>query len=209
MKRIILLFLFLILITSNIFSTTYIITNSGFTFTPDSVITLGDTVKFVLGSIHDAVEVSKATWDASGTTSNGGFEVLFGGGILVLTTVGTYYNVCTNHASLGMKGIIVVNSATDVKPVSWANPDNFILKQNYPNPFNPATTIEFSIPHPGFTTLKIYNNLGEEVAVLINGNLPKGNFEVEWNAQNFESGIYFCSLQEKDFIATKKMILMK
>jgi plastocyanin len=217
MKKTIILFLFLTVITGISFPTTYTITNSGFTFTPDNIsISLGDTIKFVLGSIHDAVEVDKATWDANGTTSNGGFNIPFGGGILVLTQPGTYYYVCTNHASLGMKGIIVVNPATYVKPVSGVIPENFILKQNYPNPFNPATTIEFTVPHPGFVTLKVYNNLGEKVAVLINGILPEGKFDVEWNAQNFESGIYFYRivihsdrLQQNNFTETKKMILLK
>lgn len=210
MKKTILLFLFLTLITGKSFSTTYIITNSGFTFTPDSIaISLGDTVKFVLGSIHDAVEVDKATWEANGNTPNGGFQVPFGGGIVVLTTPGTHYYVCSVHYYLGMKGIIVVNSVSGVNPVSGSNPDNFVLMQNYPNPFNPVTTIKFSIAHPGFVSLKVYNSLGEEVADLINGNLPKGSFNIKWNAQDFESGIYFYRLQANSHIAIKKMILLK
>ena len=85
------------------------VTNSGFTFTPSLLtVNAGDTVRFQLDSIHNAVEVSQATWDANGNTSNGGFAVDFGGGDVVFNTPGTYYYVCTVHASMGMKGRIVV-----------------------------------------------------------------------------------------------------
>ena len=89
------------------------------------------------------------------------------------------------------------------------NPDRFILEQNYPNPFNPSTTIKFSLPSSGYTTLKIYNSLGQEVAVLINKELTTGTSEVEWNASSLPSGIYFYQLKTDGFVETKKMILMK
>lgn len=90
---------------------TVTVTNSGFSFNPSLVtISSGDSVKFQLASIHDALEVSQATWNANGTAAlAGGFSVPFGGGTITLTTAGTHYYVCTNHASSGMKGRIVVN----------------------------------------------------------------------------------------------------
>jgi|GEM_PF-2972667 len=92
--------------------TTHTVSSSGLTFSPNTItITAGDTVIFVLGSIHDAVEVSQATWNANGITRNGGFAVPFGGGSTVLTVVGTHYYVCENHGPMGMKGIITVNPA--------------------------------------------------------------------------------------------------
>src|SRR5437660_9067124 len=95
---------------STSFSTVHTITNSGFTFSPDNVkIVAGDTVRFVITTMHNAIQVSKATWDANGNMSNGGFSVPFGGGSIVLTDTGTHYYVCEVHASIGMKGIIVVN----------------------------------------------------------------------------------------------------
>jgi hypothetical protein len=88
-------------------------------------------------------------------------------------------------------------------------PQNFELKQNYPNPFNPSTTIKFSFPSSGYATLKIYNALGEEVALLLDKELTTGTYEVEWNANEFSSGVYFYQLNTEEFVETKRMILMK
>jgi hypothetical protein len=83
------------------------------------------------------------------------------------------------------------------------------LSQNFPNPFNPITKIIFFIQETGFVSVKIYNLLGEEVATLINENLNAGNYNVEWNAENFKSGIYFYEIKTAGFQQTKKIILMK
>jgi len=90
------------------------------------------------------------------------------------------------------------------------------LKQNYPNPFNPKTTISFTIPLNSSVVLKIINVLGNEVATLVNEDKPAGSYAVEWNANNFPSGVYFYKLQvypangaAGDFVVTKKMILLK
>ncbi len=88
-------------------------------------------------------------------------------------------------------------------------PNQITLSQNYPNPFNPGTTIKFSLPFSGYATLKIYNTLGEEVAVLINKELTTGTYEAEWNASGLPSGIYFYQLKTEGFIETKKMIFLK
>jgi len=88
-------------------------------------------------------------------------------------------------------------------------PDEIKLSQNYPNPFNPSTTIKFSLPSSGYATLRIYNALGEEVAVLLNKELTTGTYEVEWNANGLPSGVYFYHLQTEGFVETKKMLLLK
>jgi plastocyanin len=89
---------------------TVTVTNAGFAFSPATVtIRAGDAVNFSLESIHNVVEVSKATWDANGNTSNGGFTMPFGGGSHTFNRPGIYYYVCSPHASLGMKGTIIVN----------------------------------------------------------------------------------------------------
>lgn len=86
------------------------IISSGFTFSPDSIAIMGGTpVYFVLDPMHTAREVSKATWNTNGTTSNGGFDLPSAGGTVILSDTGTHYYVCVPHASLGMKGIIRVN----------------------------------------------------------------------------------------------------
>ncbi len=192
------------------FAATHTITNSSFAFTPSTIsIVAGDTVNFVLETIHNAREVSLATWNANGTTSNGGFDLPFGGGTVVLTQVGIHYYVCVPHASLGMKGTITVTPATGVKTVSNQTPANFRLLQNYPNPFNPRTIISFTHPSHAFVSLKIFNVLGGEVATLLAGDLPAGSYSVQWNAASSPSGVYFYRLQDGILTETKKLILMK
>jgi hypothetical protein len=88
-------------------------------------------------------------------------------------------------------------------------PAEFVLYQNYPNPFNPATHVRFEIPDLRFVSLKVYNVLGREIATLVNQELKPGTYEVEWDAANFPTGVYFCKLTIEDFIETKKMILNK
>ena len=85
----------------------------------------------------------------------------------------------------------------------------FNLEQNYPNPFNPVTTIKYSIADELSVTLKVYNSIGEEVAVLVNETKPAGNYEVELNGAEISSGAYFYMLRAGDHVATKKMILLK
>jgi plastocyanin len=205
------LFLLITLVTTSIsFSTTYTITSSGFSFSPSSItINAGDTVNFVLESMHNAREVSQATWNANGTTSNGGFDLPFGGGIVVLTQTGIHYYVCVPHASLGMKGTITVNPVTDVKTMSEIIPNNFILNQNYPNPFNPSTTITYSLPNTGHITLEVFNMIGQKVATLIDGIENAGSHQFQFNANKMASGIYFYSIQFNSSTLTKRMVLLK
>ncbi|MDP7430336.1 MAG: plastocyanin/azurin family copper-binding protein, partial [Flavobacteriales bacterium] len=83
----------------------------GITFSPDTLtITIGDTISFNIGSTHNAVEVSDSTWIANGTASNGGFNIPFGGGAFIPTTVQAYYYVCQPHVTMGMKGVIIANA---------------------------------------------------------------------------------------------------
>jgi 1,4-alpha-glucan branching enzyme len=91
---------------------------------------------------------------------------------------------------------------------------DFSLAQNYPNPFNPSTKIKYTIPSAGtslmkFVQIKIYDILGDEVAVLVNKEQPSGSYEVEFNASKLSSGIYFYQLTAGDFHKTKKMILLR
>ncbi|MBI5402067.1 MAG: T9SS type A sorting domain-containing protein [Ignavibacteriae bacterium] len=87
--------------------------------------------------------------------------------------------------------------------------ESFGLMQNYPNPFNPNTIIKFRIKESGFVTLKIYDMLGKEVAVLVNENLKPGSYDREFDASGLSSGIYFYKITAGDFTDTKKMILTK
>ena len=86
---------------------------------------------------------------------------------------------------------------------------SFQLYQNYPNPFNPTTTIKYSIPERSSVELKVYDILGNEVALLVDEQRDAGYYELNFNASKLASGIYFYELKSENFIETKKMILMK
>ena len=98
---------------------------------------------------------------------------------------------------------------TEVKQIKNIRPLDYFLEQNFPNPFNPITNFEFRIVNPGFITLKIYDVLGNEVATIVNANLPAGSHKYQWNAIRFASGVYFYRLHAGDFVTTKKLILLK
>jgi len=83
------------------------------------------------------------------------------------------------------------------------------LEQNFPNPFNPLTTIRFSLQNSTKVTLKIYDVMGREVETILKAKMSSGNHEVLWNATNVASGIYYYRLETEEFVATKKMLLVR
>jgi hypothetical protein len=89
------------------------------------------------------------------------------------------------------------------------SPVTFNLYQNYPNPFNPTTKISWQSSVGSWQTLKVYDVLGNEVAILVNEGKPAGSYEVNFDATGLSSGIYFYKMQAGKFIETKKMILMR
>ena len=123
-------------------------------------------------------------------------------------------------SSDGSVKILSVDVAEEIK--TEAKPGKFSLWQNYPNPFNPETVIDYALPIRSDVKLTIYNLRGEEVALLINGNMPAGNHTTTWNASSVASGVYLYRLQASPparqepglrpaggFIQTRKMLLLK
>ncbi|MEN8192153.1 MAG: T9SS type A sorting domain-containing protein, partial [Bacteroidota bacterium] len=127
--------------------------------------------------------------------------------------------------------VVSVNNNSDL-------PVKFMLSQNYPNPFNPSTTIKYSIsssviaiptsrekqsqeiplvsqqvgnPRNDYaqTTLKVYDILGREVAILVNKQQQPGDYEVEFDAKKLTSGVYYYTLRSGDFVESRKMLLLK
>jgi hypothetical protein len=99
-------------------------------------------------------------------------------------------------------------------PVTGINNDDILLKdfklsQNYPNPFNPTTSIEYRVGSREYVTLKVYDILGREVATLVNEEKQPGVYEVEFDAAELASGIYYYQLKAGSFIETNKMIYLK
>ena len=113
---------------------------------------------------------------------------------------------------------------SDIVEVEILPPAKFSLEQNFPNPFNPVTTIKYSIPNVTLSgvegsrvQLKIFDVLGNEVAILVDEYKPAGKYEIEFNANKLSSGVYYYQLKAGDpssgsgqsFIQTRKMILLK
>ena len=102
-----------------------------------------------------------------------------------------------------------LNNTVSVNNVTTEIPREFNLSQNYPNPFNPVTMIKFALPKASFVTLKVYDMLGREVSVLVNGQKPAGQFIVDFDASSLTSGIYFYRLETNGFVDVKRMVVFK
>jgi len=133
-----------------------------------------------------------------------------GGGAYYQGSVGGFADMFL--ASFNSSGVIV----TGIQNMNLISPDNFYLAQNYPNPFNPSTTISWQSSVGGWQTLKIYDILGREVATLVNARRPAGEYQLQWDASGFPSGVYFYQLkatpddgQAGSISQIKKMLLLK
>lgn len=124
----------------------------------------------------------------------------------IIQIAGTYQYICIPHAP-SMAGMIIATTSGITQVNEFVN--SYQLSQNYPNPFNPATKIKFSIPASSHVTLKVYNNVGQEISTLVNENLNSASYEVDWNASELNSGVYYYKISASDFTEVKKMILLK
>ena len=88
-------------------------------------------------------------------------------------------------------------------------PADYLLAQNYPNPFNPTTTIEYSVAKAGNVKITVYNQLGQQIATLVNGTQNAGSYRVTWNAAELPSGMYFYKLEAGNKVHLRKMMLIK
>jgi len=100
---------------------------------------------------------------------------------------------------------------SNVVKASIANVNTFMLEQNYPNPFNPSTKISYQLAENCLVTLKVYDVLGNEVAVLVNEWQEAGSYNAEFTTttKSFASGMYIYKIHAGDFSQIKKMLLLK
>lgn len=105
--------------------------------------------------------------------------------------------------------ITIDECSVSIEPISNQIPNKYNLYQNYPNPFNPATKIKFDLPEKTFVKISIYDISGSEVGILVNSELAGGSYEVNFNAENLSSGVYFYAISTPGYTETKKMILLK
>ena len=116
-----------------------------------------------------------------------------------------------------VSGVIVDNDSDNddvcddlaITPLNSSIPIEFSIAQNHPNPFNPSTTISYSIPKFGFTTIKAYDITGKEMAMLLNEILPVGYHSINWDASPYPSGVYFIRMESSHHVESKKVMLVK
>lgn len=200
-------FLTIILLCSNLYSNTHVITASGMSFTPSvQGATVGDTIKWqwldgTHNTISTAVPSGAASWNAPLDASHPTFTY-------VLTVAGAYAYECSFHVAFGMIGTLNVNPIGIINQNSEV-PGEYQLYQNYPNPFNPSTQIKFDLPNTGFVKMTIYDIIGNELVTLVNQQLKAGKYSVNWDAANYPTGVYMYKITSGNFTATKKMMLVK
>ena len=121
-----------------------------------------------------------------------------------------YMDVSQDGLWCNIDDVFIGNRASvGINQISTNVPRNFDLKQNYPNPFNPTTNIRFDLAKNTNVKLTIYNSLGQEVKVLVNGFKNAGSYEASFNASTLSSGTYFYRLTTDNFVDTKRMVLVK
>ncbi len=133
----------------------------------------------------------------------------------VSVTATGYNTVTLSGIQVGQTGAtlnaVLKNNVTGVGSDEGSSaPTNFIIMDAFPSPFNPSTTIQFSLPEQGYATVRVYNILGKEVALLAEGEFTGGtNHRVTFDASNLSSGIYFARLEFKSQSVMRKVMLMK
>ena len=146
---------------------------------------------------------------------NGGGKVV-GSGYIVQSTLGQpcvgvvsgagfRLSHGTLHDTCGIMWLDVLDHFEQVSDL----PTSFRLGQNYPNPFNPTTTIRFTLPKRSQAVLSLFNILGQKVYTVLDKELSAGEYEVQLNADDLATGIYFYRLVAGDFSETKKLMLLK
>jgi len=164
---------------------------------------------FILDWTDDFDEVDNTRWGKANWTfddNRADFEpdnIVVNGGMLILCL--------TKAGETGFKGIVPIDSADISTGINInKNIDKTpMLNQNYPNPFNPSTIISYSITKEENVTLKLYDNLGKEIKVLVNENKSAGSYQLSISGNDLSNGVYFYTMKTGTFSDTKKLLLLK
>lgn len=128
---------------------------------------------------------------------------------------GSYSGTNPSPTITSMNNVVVQTAVYDtIPPIGIQNLNNGVpvvyqLHQNFPNPFNPVTKIKFDLPQQSNVNIRVYDIIGNEVARVYNGELTAGFYEVDWNASDFASGVYFYRIDAGDYSSVKRMVLVK
>jgi hypothetical protein len=115
-----------------------------------------------------------------------------------------------NYSDGDIYGMFLQPSTTGVdRDEPSLSPKEFVLSQNYPNPFNPSTTIGYGLPKSSYVTMTVYNTLGQQIAVLFQGEQEVGYHEVRFEGTGQASGVYYYRLQAGNYVQTKKFLLVR
>lgn len=179
---------------------------------------LADTVRIENTGTADLV-ISQIVSDSLGFVPSRGSMVLSPGTSDTLTVLFAPMEVRSYTAHLRLTNnsaaspVVVSLTGVGTNPVGVRREDQlpatYYLTQNYPNPFNPSTVIAFGLPKDSYLTLKVYNALGQEVAVLVNSYVPAGRHQVQFDASGLPSGLYFYRVNAGEFVETRRMMLVK
>ncbi len=207
----------LAVVDTNLYAVTdsggFLSTNFGTTWTPfDSglvsmiVLCLGDSGRNVIKSIDSRSSRSGIFSSTDNGTSWTEVDSGLSGFVTCLAADATNVYAGTND---GVWLRPLSELFASVQSSSGQMPTVFELCQNYPNPFNPSTTIRFTLPQRSQVTLTVFNTLGQHVATLVNGEEQAGNHEIKFDGSGLASGVYFYRLQAGNFVATKKLLLLR
>ncbi len=126
-----------------------------------------------------------------------------------VTYVVTSLDRLQNESIVNSSNTFTLNLLVSIEEELGDKANKFVLYQNYPNPFNPVTRIKYELPKAAQVSLRVYDILGNEIAVLIDGWQSAGNYDVDFRVNNSPSGIYFYTLKAGDFIQSRKMIILR
>jgi plastocyanin len=205
MKKIYSILLFSILAIS-MKATSYTVTISGFAYSPATLtVSVGDIVTISASGTHPLAEVSQTTWNANGTaTVSTGFGNKSSDYTFTITSATNIYYVCTNHVSMGMKGMITV-STVGVKEQN----DLISNISIFPNPAKDKFSVKFNSTESGNVTAKLYSVCGQEVESLVaNKEFGAGVTTLNFDLQNnIPAGIYFVQLNYNSKKVIRKLII--
>jgi len=198
----------IIIISRDVFAANHIIKfgdTLGTNYSPSELsVAVGDTVTWQGTFTGHPLSSTSVPEGAAGFHNGSGITYSY-----IVQVPGSYNYECDIHALSGMTGSFSATlSAIDENNLS-DQPRVFRLDQNYPNPFNPNTIINFELPATNHVDLSIYNLLGQKVTTLLSEVRSSGIHQIEWNASNFSSGIYFYRLVAGEFTQVRQMFLIR